>query len=255
MIDTILITGCTDGLGRELALKFAHENYNVYAVGRRGEMLTSLAQESKRIHPIIADITTAEGRNLIVECIGNKKVSIIHNAVIAEPCQFDSISEELLRKHFETNCISPLLLTQRLLPSLAEGQRILHITSGAAKMPISGLLQYCTTKAAMQLAMDCLNAEMNDKGIYCGNLSPGMIDTPLGSKLRGADVKKLPSRDFYFRAKIENKLIKLSIAAEFVFWVFIKSDNSDFKKNAWNIYDESHQKYWLPQSEAKPMIL
>lgn len=49
MITQILITGCTSGLGRAIALNFANQNCIVYAVGRRQALLEELAKESKKI--------------------------------------------------------------------------------------------------------------------------------------------------------------------------------------------------------------
>lgn len=255
MINTLLITGCTYGLGRALALKFAKDNYDVYAVGRSKDLLGELAKMHASIQPIVADITTIEGRETINEYVKQKNsISVIHNAAIAEPCQFSLMSESLLREHIETNYIAPILITQNLLPLLTKGQRILHVTSGAANMAISGLMPYCTTKAAMQLATQCLNAEMKSRGVYCANLRPGVIDTPMESKLRDADVRVLPSRDFYINLAKENKLISPELVAEFVSWVMLKTDDASFNETSWNIYDESHHQYWLPLHEKMPTI-
>src|SRR5260221_12840872 len=184
MITTILITGCSYGLGRALAIKFAKNNYHVYAVGRSRDLIEELAKVSSNIEPIVSDITTEKGRVEINQHLNKgKSISIIHNAAILEPSSFKQTSETLLRNHVETNYSAPLLITKSLLSQITAGHRILHITSGAANMAISGLMPYCTTKAAMQLAIECLNAEINPDGVYCANLRPGMMDTPMNSKL------------------------------------------------------------------------
>lgn len=252
MINTLLITGCSYGLGHALALKFAKDNYHVYAVGRSKNLLQELAKRSSNIVPIVADISTPDGRLAIQNSLDNEKeISIIHNAAIIEPCLFKSIKEALLREYIETNYLAPLLITHSLLSWITKGQRVLHITSGAANLAIPGLLPYCTTKAATQFAMQCLNVEMDSDEVYFANLRPGMIDTPMSSKLRNSDIKKLPSRDFYIES--EKKLIPPEVVAEFIAWVMIKTDNMTFSKTSWNIYDETYHPYWLPEHVKKPI--
>lgn len=247
MINNLLITGCSYGLGRALALRLAKDNLHIYAVGRSTHLLTELTKISSNIQPIVADIMSENDREKIYESINiDEPLSIIHNAAIAKPCQFNSLSENLLRQHIETNYIAPLIITNRLLSLLTKGQRILHITSGAAAMSIPGLMAYSTTKAAMQLAITSLNEELSFPGVFCANLRPGMLDTPMYEELRNTDSHILPGRNFYCNVKKENKLISPEIASEFIAWAILKTDSDIFSKTAWNIYDEFHHKYWLP---------
>lgn len=244
MIKKLLITGCSGGLGRELALFFAQKEIEVHAVSRDQEKLDELAQSSVFIHPIVADIATQEGRRIIEENVKNEDaLSIIHNAAYTQPCPFSELTEENLRLHFETNCIAPLLLTQKLLPYLTKGQRVLHITSGAANLPLPSLLPYCISKAAFQHAAACINKEA--EGFLCASLRPGMLDTPLQEKWRETDISLLPNKDYYIQQKEENRLISPILGAEFVGWVMLQTTDEEFSKTAWNIYEESYQPSWL----------
>jgi len=244
MINTLLITGCTHGLGRALALRFAHLGCFVYAVGRNESLLRELATISALLHPVVADIATAAGRKEISNQVDMQKpLSIIHNAAIAKPAQFASLTGALLREHFETNYFAPILITHHFLSSLINQQRILHISSGAANMALPGLMPYCATKAALEHTTQCLNAELNQRGVYCANLSPGMIDTPMQTSLRNSSQDVLPDREFYVRAKIENKLIAPEVAAKFVSWVMLKTENEAFSQTRWNIYDVPREQW------------
>ncbi len=250
MINAVLITGCSYGLGNALALKFSKYNCHVYAVGRNRSLLEKLAEKSSNIKPIIADITTKNGRLKIQELMNSEKksISIIHNAAILEPRIFKLSNEALLREHAETNYLAPLFITHSLLPWIKQGQRILHISSAAANLQIDGLMSYCTTKAAMQFAIECLNVELNSDKIHCANLRPGMLDTPMALKQRSADPKHFPNQDYYLQLYKEKKLIDPEVAAEFVAWVMLKTKASDFSKNAWNIYESWHHRHWLPEN-------
>ncbi|MDF2940545.1 MAG: dehydrogenase with different specificity [Gammaproteobacteria bacterium] len=253
MINRILITGCTQGLGRALALRFAQAGLYVYAVGRNQELLEELAKNSPLIHPIKADIATESGRQAIVEQIDQKPISIIHNAAVAKPCPFNSLSEPLLREHVETNFIAPILITQQFL-TLLKGQRVLHISSGAASVSLPSLMQYCTTKAAMEHAANCLNAELKQQGIYFANLRPGMMSTSMQANLRNTDSTLLPNQAYYIQVNEKHKLLDPEVTAEFASWVMLKTDNTEFSQTLWSVYDEAYQAKWLPQGWSKPTL-
>lgn len=232
MIKRLLITGCSHGLGHELALCFSHLNCLVYAVGRNEILLRELGNQSSLIHPIIADIATEDGREKIYKAIDSQPLSIIHNAAMAKPAKFDSLPENLLREHFETNFFAPLLITRQLL-SLLKNQRVLHISSGAAHLALPGLMPYCTTKTALEHATMCLNAELNAKEIYFSILNPGMMDTSMAEVFRNSKKESLPDVDFYINAKKENKLVSPRKIADFVAKVILETENTEFSQTKW----------------------
>ncbi len=248
MHNTILITGCTHGLGRELALRFAKENNKVYAVGRNEKLLIELVEISKNIIPIVADVAKEAGRKTIFDFVNKEQtISIIHNAAIVNPSLISDLSEELLREHFETNFFAPFLLNQLLLPLLKNNARVLTISSAASELAEPGLMPYCASKGALEHMTKCFNVEFKSKDIYFANLRPGMIDTPMQEKLRNSDENNLPGKEFYLAAKKNNKLMHPETVAEFVVWVMTKTDNLIFSEKLWDISDVSHHKNWLFQ--------
>lgn len=247
MQKTILITGCSRGIGRAITLRLAQKNCDILAVARNTHLLQEMAKYSEKIYPICADITESKGREKIYDVVKskNKPLSIIHNAAIAVPTQFISTDETLFLECIHTNFLAPLLITQQLLPWLPH-ERVLHITSGAASLPLAGLLPYCATKAAMQQAIACLNVELNQKNIFCANLRPGIVDTDLVLNFRNTNAEVLPNKDLYVQHAKENKLIAPEVVAEFVSWVLLKTDNQLFSKTLWNIFDVAYHSHWLP---------
>ena len=159
MINTFLITGASQGLGRALALQLVGMGHRVYAVGRSENLLAGLSKISELIVPIVADISEEQGRQHIYTQVDkNKSLSIIHNAAMALPDLFSD--DELSHQHFATNYFAPLAITRQFL-ALLKGQRVLHISSGAASTALPGLLSYCASKAALEQATRCLNVELN----------------------------------------------------------------------------------------------
>ncbi len=249
MSKTILITGCTSGIGYALALRFANNGYKVYAVGRDKKLLDELSTKSDLIIPFETDITDKNRGDIILKALQyEESISIIHNAGIAKPSLISELTEDLLKKHFETNFYAPILLSQHLLPLLNQDSRVLYISSGAGDLALQGLMPYCTSKAAFERATHCFNQEFNPKGIYFGNLRPGMVDTNMQKKLREENVANLPTRDFYLSAKNNHNLIPPQLAAEFIFWVMTQTTNMNFGETLWNISDTKYRDAWYPKT-------
>lgn len=245
MINNLLITGSTSGIGQALTLHFADLGYHVYAIGRNKQKLKELISYSQNITAIQADICNSDDLdNILTQLEQVEHFSVIHSAIYAEPCNFTQLTEENIRYCFEVNYIAPVLLTQRLLPYLQDGQRILHISSGAATLPLAGLSQYCASKSAFQHLINCLNTEFNERGVYCANLRPGMVDTPLQARWRNIETPFL-NQSFYIDAYQEKKLILPQVVAKFISWVILKTDNLNYSQTQWNIYDEYHHDNWL----------
>jgi benzil reductase ((S)-benzoin forming) len=238
--NSILITGCSQGLGRELALRFASDNFKVYAISRNAALIYELKKDSKNIIPIVADITKDNDRKCILESLKDEKLNfVIHNAAIANPSMIVNLSEQLLKEHYETNFFAPVLLNQMLISLLKKNSRVLHISSLASELSLPGLMPYCTSKGALEHMTNCFNVEFNSKDIYFANLRPGMVDTKMQEKLRNTDESKLPERRLYVAAKNDNKLKPSKNVAKFVKWVMCDTDNSVFSKKLWDINEKA----------------
>jgi len=252
-INTLLITGASRGLGYALATRLAQTGHTIFAVGRDATALEQLhANYPKLIIPIVADFATESGREIIHEHVTRvgKPLSIIHNAAIANTCEFSTITESVLQDYFATNVFAPILLTQQCLPLLTKDQRILHISSGAAVFPLANQLVYCATKAALEHASRCLNMELNKHDVYSGILWPGVMNTPMQEKLRrlGSD----RAREIYTKLHEQRQLLEPSFVAQFVEWVLLKTSNHDFSTKTWDVYNTEQHPHWLPKGAATP---
>lgn len=239
---TILITGCSAGVGYGLVQKFLANSYNVIAVSRNIKPLEAI--NNKLLHIVQADITNDDDQLKIVaalnEASGSETIEIINNAAFGQPETFTTTSPESIRHHFETNFFAPIALLQKILAHTSI-TRVLNISSGAAEFPLLSLLPYCTSKAAIHHAMKCLNLEYPNTKF--ANLRPGMVDTPLQDRWRNVDESVFPNGNFYAKTKEDKKLISVDTVADYVFWVMNQS--TDTFAQDWNIAKEDDQKYWL----------
>ncbi|MEE7567575.1 SDR family oxidoreductase, partial [Xanthomonas sp. Kuri4-3] len=93
------------------------------------------------------------------------------HATIADttPAQFD----EMVRVHLK----GPYFLTQALLPLLADGGRILNLSSGLARFALPGSSAYAMMKGGVEVFSRYLAKELGDRGIRANTLAPGAIET------------------------------------------------------------------------------
>ena len=249
----IIITGATSGIGLSLAEHFAERGFIIVAIGRRNELLQALrSRYPENIIPIMADITKSEEQSRIKAVLTEQDTGciLIHNAGIACPQLIESITEEEFDTHHALHVKAPLFLTQLLLPHLKNGGRILQISSGLAHNPMPAMSAYGTSKAALFRLKDYFNEEFKQLHIYCGSAQPGVVDTPIQTKLRTCSTLQFPSVNTFHSFFQRGELLKPQTAAKFLSWLLLSIENERFTQGDWNIYDREHHEYWAEPGEV-----
>jgi len=181
---TVLITGCSSGIGRALARAFRTRGCEVYATARRPEQIAELAQEG--IHALTLDVDTADS----IESLRNRLKSdgvvpdvLINNAGYGLMGPLADTSIDALRQQFETNVFGLMAVTRALLPGMVARRRgcIVNIgsVSGVLTTPFAGA--YCASKAAVHALSDALRMELAPLGIHVMTVQPGAIRSQFGS--------------------------------------------------------------------------
>jgi short-subunit dehydrogenase len=188
----VLITGCSSGIGRALALEFHNRGYRVIATARRRESITDL--ESIGIATRQLDVTNSDQMEAVVGDIVEQEKTIdilVNNAGYALFGPTMEIPEDELRLQFETNVFGPLILAQKVAPVMIrnKGGLILNIgsISGVAASPFAGA--YCASKSAFHVFSDVLRMELSPFGIHVVTVQPGAV----ASKIVESGKKKLTS--------------------------------------------------------------
>jgi short-subunit dehydrogenase len=182
---TILITGCTSGIGRHAALHLASLGHRVFATGRNEAALRALKAEAPAtLETLVLDVTSASSiaaaKTAVDEQTGGRGIDVlVNNAGYGLLGPTEMISDAEMRAQYETNVFGLMAVTRAFLPSMhAKGAgRIINVSSigGLMTLPFFGV--YNSTKYAVESLSDGLRLELAPFGIHVSLVEPGVIDT------------------------------------------------------------------------------
>jgi len=189
-----LITGGSRGLGRSTALKLAEQGVDVVLtyrnnaveaakvvaqieqMGRRAVALPLEVGDSKSFRDFAAVLkrTLAQSwqREQFDFLVNNAGMGVHASFAETTEAQFD----ELVNVHFK----GTFFLTQVLLPLLADGGRIVNISSGLARFALPGYAAYAAMKGGVEVLTRYLAKELGARGISVNTVAPGAIETDFG---------------------------------------------------------------------------
>lgn len=187
MNQTALITGASNGIGREFAYLFAHKQYNLVLVARSEEKLNELAHELERKYGIsatvIAQDLAADGADqLIMKQLDEKGIEVdilINNAGFGGFGEFANTNLENELNMIQVNITALTALTKRVLPGMMKRNRgrILNVASTAAFQPGPLMAVYYASKAYVLSFSEALANELKDHHITVTALCPGPTKT------------------------------------------------------------------------------
>lgn len=189
-----LITGASRGLGKSTALHLAAQGVDVIgtyqsreadaqatvaeiqALGGKAHMLQLDVGQSdtfqgfaEQLGSVLKEVFNAEHFDFLVN---NAGVGIYNSIAQTTEDQFD----QLVNVHFK----GPFFLTQTLLPLIADGGRIVNLSSGLARFSMVGYAAYASMKGAIEVWSRYLAQELGPRGINVNVLAPGAIATDFG---------------------------------------------------------------------------
>lgn len=178
-----LITGSSSGFGRSLLEAVLKKGNCVVATARKPEQLDDLVQQyPETIHPVRLDVTNLQDVQAAVESALNQYDRIdvlVNNAGYAAMGAIEELSDEDIRRQFETNCFGVLNVTRAVLPTMREQRsgHILNISSFAGVVAFGGLGIYSATKFAIEGISEALVQEVKPLGINVTLIEPGSFRT------------------------------------------------------------------------------
>ncbi len=181
---SILITGCSSGIGECAARVLRDRGYRVVATARRLQDVERLRAEGFEALPLdladSASIRTAVAA--VLDATGGTLYGLFNNGAYGQPGAVEDLRREVLREQFETNLFGAHELTQLVIPVMRrQGHgRIIQNSSvlGFAAMRFRGA--YNASKYALEGLTDTLRLELAGSGVYVSLVEPG----PIASRFR-----------------------------------------------------------------------
>jgi short-subunit dehydrogenase len=186
MRDTVVVSGCSTGIGLAVAVDLAEHGYDVLAGVRTDEDAARLSRLSPHIRPAILDVT--EQRHLAGvrdAAAGSRIVGLINNAGITAGGPVEHLPVEDFNRVLHVNVLGAVSLTQALLPSLRAARgRVIFMGSLTARMPLPFLAPYAASKAALAAISTCLRLELREQGLHVSLIEPASVPSAIWDKGR-----------------------------------------------------------------------
>jgi NAD(P)-dependent dehydrogenase (short-subunit alcohol dehydrogenase family) len=182
---TVLITGCSTGIGRATALRLARGGWTVYATARQPATLDELAAAGCRV--LALDVTSEDSMVAALAEIDGSVDVLINNAGYSQSGALETLPLSSVRRQFETNVFGLLRLTQLVLPGMraAGAGKIVNVSSMGGRLTFPGGGAYHATKYAVEALSDALRMEVARFGIDVICVEPGLIRTEFGATAAG----------------------------------------------------------------------
>lgn len=185
---TVFITGATSGIGKQTALEFAKNGYNIIITGRRQERLTELKQFIESNYTVLVldlcfDVTNEHEVKTAIESLNSefKNIDIlVNNAGLA--AGLNSIQDGNIN-HWEqminTNIKGLLYVTKYISNKMIANKKghIINIGSIAGKEVYANGNVYCATKHAVDALNKGMRIDLLPHGIKVSSINPGMVET------------------------------------------------------------------------------
>lgn len=175
---TVLITGCSSGIGKATAARLAASGWTVYATARRPETLTDLTT----CRHLALDVTDEASMQAAVDAVlaeSGRIDALVNNAGYSLTGAVEALDVADIRREFETNVFGLVRLTQLVLPAMRKQRsgRIVNIGSMGGKLTFPGGGAYHASKYAVEALSDALRFEVSGFGVRVVLIEPGLITT------------------------------------------------------------------------------
>jgi len=190
-----LVTGCTQGIGREYVTALAEKGMNVVLVSRNKEALKKAAAEVEDKYKvetltIVVDFTDSEAASKVVKEVKDKDLDIgvlVNNVGIFGPhfMPFLELEEKTVKDMITVNIMTTTLLCHSILPDMKKKNKgaIINICSSTSFYTMPYLTEYSATKRFIAAFTAGLQAENSDSKVIIQELDPGQVSTGMTKDL------------------------------------------------------------------------
>ena len=184
---TIMITGASRGLGLEFARQFYNEECRVIATCRSPKDANELnAIGDIDVHAL--DVTDDKSVTTLADKLRGENIDILINnaGVIGQRDGFGRIDYDIWAETMDTNVFGPMRVAEAFRDNVmnSEKKQMIFITSrmGSITEAVPNAYVYRSSKAALNMAVKCLSAELGEQGLIAVLFHPGHVQTDMGGQ-------------------------------------------------------------------------
>lgn len=203
---TVLITGCSSGIGYHVALGLQQRGYRVLASARKPEDVAML--QAQGLEACLLDLDSSESIQTAMDWVeqqtGGQLYALFNNGAYGQPGAIEDLSREVLRQQFETNLLGWHELTCRVLPLMRRQGfgRIIQNSSVLGLITLRFRGAYNASKFAIEGYTDTLRQELADTDIHISLIEPGPVTSRFRENayqrfLDNIDIPNSPFRSTY----------------------------------------------------------
>jgi len=212
-VKSVLITGCSTGIGLCIALGLQKKGYRVFPTARSKEDVKNL--QDLGFEALYLDLSSSESINSAVFKLYEKTdhiYALINNGAYGQAGALEDISREVLDKQFQTNVFGWHELTNLLLPKMRnhDSGRIIYISSvlGFVAMPFRG--PYIASKFAIEGLVSTLRLELCNTNIKLSVIQPGPIESKFRQNAYKAFKENVDTSNSHYLNQYESMIKRLN---------------------------------------------
>lgn len=189
-----LVTGGNRGLGKNMVLSLARRGVDVIFTFRNNqaeaaEVVAQIEKLGRRAVALQLDVGVASTFGKFAAQVREELRNrwqrdrfnyLVNNAGVGAHASFAETTEEQFDQLVNVHFKGPFFLTQKLLPLLADGGRIINISSGLTRFSYPGYAAYASMKGAIEVLTRYQAKELGARGIAVNTVAPGAIETDFG---------------------------------------------------------------------------
>lgn len=203
-IKSIIVTGCSSGIGYHVARRLAGRGYQVFSTARKATDVKRLQEQgmtSLRLD-LASEKSVQAAFDEVMEATGGELYAVFNNGAYGQPGAVEDLSRAALRKQFETNLFGTQQLTNLALKVMREQGygRIIHNGSLLGLVALNYRGAYVATKFALEGLSDTLRLELRGSDIHVSLIEPGPVQSRFRQNAFQAFLKNIDRENSIHRA-------------------------------------------------------
>lgn len=187
--ETVLITGCSSGIGRATARYLNDDGWTVYATSRSEDDIADLAEVGCRTDEL--DVTRGSDIDRVVDRIVDEEGHIdvvVNNAGYGQYGPVEDVPTDRVHAQFDVNVYGPHRMTRAVLPHMRDqgSGTIVNVSSTTGRITTPGAGVYSASKAALEATSDALRSEVEAFGVDVVVVQPGPVDSQFTNRVEEA---------------------------------------------------------------------